>query len=1177
MRLTALRVCGILLAFSTLSWTTTDSDEGNVLGDHGFGPCTATLRPEGLCRHGQDENTCPYLFSLPPLTLHLPNQLRELEQIVKDLQKLKDNVDQLRKMCADCTVSQTERECGRQRERQHEKLNEGTDRHEDERNWLNERKPDRPKEFGPQCGTDRVKAEKITEGDGDTDSEKRTILEEKDRKKWEAERGSDKRVVNEREETLKEMSENYGKTKTEGAKGKDKLGQAKVQTAGGNERTVDIISKNVVEKNNKETETDRNKDKDGKGNSKRDPEDKLESGKEREITSNVKNKEKTEESDHHVRRHETKETGKKTQTEADRGSDGIKMSEDHDEHTNKEREQHGEERKKEMEKGIKVERNNEKPKQTESIGRAEKETIKEGEEEDGEAGREIKTEGEKTVQSVQRDSDGELASSKATERTDFVSISPTPHPIISLTPGHDSMDSNEATTFTSFLPSPPLSSSTSHLVTDANQGMTIVDDGLPTQSTGLGAAGISEQPRPDGKEGFRTTSTPTTTATINTLGGPGQQITRATDGFTSTTRARPGAGFQGRVSSTMATITPRQNLYTTTFPGVADRGRWTAKKNISSNTKTGMKPPPGRGPKPGEKHKPAIKPDADQKLKNPKNDRKPGGAPLPDRKTKHDQKQKPSHQKPTTERKSKPGKDPKRVQVPKPDQRPRPDHLETDQNLKNNKIPKHDQEHTTDQSQLPVQKPKTHQKAMPPVHRPAPHQRPQSVNATGSGKDPRTDRETESVEKPIITKPSKPGKKPDHPLTTDKLDQTQKPHKKPKVEEKPKPDQGSRINQYFTPDQEPEPETSGPTSFTPKTNQKPKPDQGSRINQYFTPDQEPEPETSEPTSFTPKSNQKPKPDQGSAINQYFTPDQEPEPETSEPTSFAPKSNQKLKPDQGSGINQYFTPDQEPEPETSEPTRSTRKSNQKPKPDQGSRINQYFTPDQELEPETSEPTSFAPKSNQKPKPDQGSRINQYFTPDQELEPETSEPTSFTPKSNQKPRPDQGSTINQYFTPDQESEPEASGPTSFTPKSNQKPRPDQGSTIDQYFTPDQEPEPGTSEPTTFTPKSNQKPRPDQGSRINQYFTPDQEPEPETSEPTSFPPKSNQKPKPDQKLKPDQRSTINQYYTPDQEPEPETSEPISFTPKSNQKPRPDQGSTIDQYFTPDQEPEPETILHT
>ncbi|XP_070763083.1 fibroleukin-like [Enoplosus armatus] len=98
MRLTALCICGTLLAFSSLSWTTVDSEEGDLLGDNGFGPCAATLRPEGPCRQGQDENMCPYLFSLPPLTVHLPKQLRELEKIVKDLQKLKDNVDQLRKI-----------------------------------------------------------------------------------------------------------------------------------------------------------------------------------------------------------------------------------------------------------------------------------------------------------------------------------------------------------------------------------------------------------------------------------------------------------------------------------------------------------------------------------------------------------------------------------------------------------------------------------------------------------------------------------------------------------------------------------------------------------------------------------------------------------------------------------------------------------------------------------------------------------------------------------------------------------------------------------------------------------------------------------------------------------------------------------------------------------------------
>ncbi|KAG8012569.1 Fibroleukin [Nibea albiflora] len=245
MRLTALCVCGTLLAFTSLFWTTADSDEGDLLWDNEFGPCTANLRPEGPCRHRQDGSTCPYLFSLPPLTVHLPKQLRELEKIVEDLQKLKDNVDQLRKMCADCKVSQTERECGRQRE--HEKLNEGAERRKDERNWLNERNPGRLKDFSLQCGTDRVKAENTTKGDGDTHSEK-TILEEKERKKWEAEtERSDKVIVkgNEDEETVTEKD---GKTQTVGAKGKDKFGQ----TNDGNERIVDTVRKNAAEKNNRE-------------------------------------------------------------------------------------------------------------------------------------------------------------------------------------------------------------------------------------------------------------------------------------------------------------------------------------------------------------------------------------------------------------------------------------------------------------------------------------------------------------------------------------------------------------------------------------------------------------------------------------------------------------------------------------------------------------------------------------------------------------------------------------------------------------------------------------------------------------------------------------------------------------------------------------------------------------
>ncbi|TWW75511.1 hypothetical protein D4764_13G0001730 [Takifugu flavidus] len=87
--------------------TPADSDEVNLLDYSGFGPCDVTLTPEEPCEQEGDEINCPYLFNVPPLTIHLPKQLRELERIVDELQTLKDNVDELRRMCADCTTQIT--------------------------------------------------------------------------------------------------------------------------------------------------------------------------------------------------------------------------------------------------------------------------------------------------------------------------------------------------------------------------------------------------------------------------------------------------------------------------------------------------------------------------------------------------------------------------------------------------------------------------------------------------------------------------------------------------------------------------------------------------------------------------------------------------------------------------------------------------------------------------------------------------------------------------------------------------------------------------------------------------------------------------------------------------------------------------------------------------------------
>nr|XP_020469625.1 SH3 domain-containing protein C23A1.17-like [Monopterus albus] len=769
MGLTALCVFGTLLAFSSLFWTTADSGEGDLLGDKEYGPCVATLRPEGMCRQGEDEHMCPYLFSLPPLTVHLPKQLTELEKIRKDLHKLKDDVDQLRKMCADCTVSQSERECGRQSEREHGNLNEGMDRHKDERNWMNERAPETLKDFRQECETDKV----TVEGDSDTDAEKRTIMDETERKEWESKRGSHIETIteNEKEETLKELAEKDGKNKSEQAKGKDRWGWAKVPNAGGKKR---LVGQKTVGKNNRETDTDRNKEKDRKGSSKRDQEDQLERGKGRKTTTNIENKKKTPESDHHLKRDKIKEENQ-TQTGEDiRDRDGIKMPEDRE--PNKEREQHREEKDTETGKGIKAKQNNDTQKQIGSSGHAEKDTsIKQEEveeEEDRETDKEIKSDEEKTVQSVQRDSDGQLASSKAAERTDFVSFRPTPQSAIRSTLRHDSVD-------------------TSHLITNVNLGTMITAYGPPTQSTDLGAAGTS-----DAEADFRTVDSPTTTDTVSALGGSEHQITSTTARFTSTTSIRPGEGFQGRVSSTKTTATPSQNLYTTTFPEITDHSTGTAKKNISSNTTDGIISPPDL--KPGEQHK--------QTLKHPKNDHKHDQVPLPGKKTKQDQNQRPSQEKPRTSQNSKPSSDNIQVQISKHDQRAPPDNVTADQNVKNNQTSKHN--HVDAQNKLPLQKPNFQQTSKPPVQRATSHQTPV------------TNRQPEFVESPIINQNSKPDKEQHHTLETDKAEENQMPERKMKSEEKRKK-QGPELSQHFTPVQVPKSERTETTSLMPKTDLEP--------------------------------------------------------------------------------------------------------------------------------------------------------------------------------------------------------------------------------------------------------------------------------------------------------------------------------------------------------------------
>ncbi|XP_007545646.1 mucin-5AC-like isoform X1 [Poecilia formosa] len=639
MRLTALYVCGTLLAFSSLSWIR--AEEGVLLGDRGFGPCTATLRPVGACRPGDHDNTCPFHVSLPPLVVHLPQHVLELENIMQDLQKLKESVDELREMCADCAGGQAARNCERKNEGE---LNGGKNTNEDEGDWLNERLEENEGNFKQACGKDGVKVETM---DGNNKEKKL-------------------KDGNERETGGVVKENGRGEPVTEGARGEDTL---KMPTSGGNMKSVNVTRGKMAEINPK--------------------------GSLRKIQDLLdKNKGKTKEKSIHPIWQDKTKVEKNTKAEA---IDRIKMSKNHTMNINKEQEQI------EMEKGIKVDPNKKKPKQMERFGLTEK-------------GREIKTE------SVQRDDDGETSSSKTTKKTDFLSISPT----LLTTELTSRPDLSDSKSFTSSLPSPSLLSSTLSSITDVTRDPKAVY-GL-TGSTEPGAAGVTEPQR-------QVKGQPsTTTETLSTVGGPGQQIAIADVGLSITTPT---------------TSSPLHTVFITSSSRVTDRSHGAPKKNINSKPKTNLKPPPVRASKPGEKHKSGIKPEADKRQKNAKNDHKPNQGPSTEEKPKLNQRNKPH--KPTGV-KFKPGKDSKQIQNKKPGQKNSTDISTIEGNLKSNLMPKREGR----ANETAVQRPAA--------------QRPPAVNTTHSGKYKLTNRKSDEVSN--TDQNLKPGKEFVHVLITDKPDQT---------------------------------------------------------------------------------------------------------------------------------------------------------------------------------------------------------------------------------------------------------------------------------------------------------------------------------------------------------------------------------------------------------------------
>lgn len=717
--------------------TLVDSSEVNLLDYSGFGPCDVTLTPEEPCEQEGDDINCPYLFNVPPLTVHLPKQLRELGRIVDELQMLKDNVDELRRMCADCTVRQTGREC----DSESETVNEGKNRKKDQGNWLN---ADSLKDFSLERGTTRVKSGNRCESYSERDVEK--IILERENKGGSVGENTTGEINEEIRGDRKQEVSISGTVHTQRAKEQDKW----TAKGGGNGKFVDLVIKSTDEINRWGKTDDRGNDMNGKANSRGNREYMLENGEESIVLSDLKSLEKPHP---HLGQDRTKEMEKKIQTKETGSSKAKNMSNFHNKDTDKRQQQHVEEQKKEMEKGIIVEQGNEKLRGA----------SKKGEEEKKETGQESKTKGQKLIQSTQTDGDSGLDSSKDTAGTNYASKGQTPSTSTE-GPRQESADSNAALSYRSSHGSPAFSSLTPPL-TRVHKGLTTTTTaaGPHIQTTDLSATFIAEP-------GFTATGRPTT-APVNT----------GLQGFTGPHRV---------VRPTTVTTTITKGPTIATLPGVSQHHHSPAKLNISSNTKTGVKPL-GTNPK--------------IKTAKVNNSPKPAQGLFSDKKPKYDQKQKPPYHKPLTKPRFKGSQ---LFQGLKPSQRT--GISPADLNLKSTQPQNIVKENPTNQNQPNIQTPKSPPKR--PVQRPMSHRRHQPVKMNNPEKHLPTEQKPKSTHNTNFTqneKISNSEKKRIHLLKMERI------LKKSAIEEKRKRNQTPEINHGLG-DIEGQTKNKQKTNFTPQ-------------------------------------------------------------------------------------------------------------------------------------------------------------------------------------------------------------------------------------------------------------------------------------------------------------------------------------------------------------------------
>ncbi|XP_040199410.1 fibroleukin [Rana temporaria] len=90
-----------VLASVTLLTGIHAAEEQNAPSQKPENACPIKMKTGGKC---DEDGNCPYQITMPPMTIQLPKQFQLLEKTLKEVQSLKEIVNNLKKSCQDCKL-----------------------------------------------------------------------------------------------------------------------------------------------------------------------------------------------------------------------------------------------------------------------------------------------------------------------------------------------------------------------------------------------------------------------------------------------------------------------------------------------------------------------------------------------------------------------------------------------------------------------------------------------------------------------------------------------------------------------------------------------------------------------------------------------------------------------------------------------------------------------------------------------------------------------------------------------------------------------------------------------------------------------------------------------------------------------------------------------------------------